>query len=201
MVAATGNAGKLAEIRRLFAGFELTLWAQSEFGIESPEETGDSFAENALIKARHAAKQSRLPAIADDSGLAVDALQGRPGVTSARYAGPDASDRQNVDKLLDELDGVGEEERGASFHCVAVFVAAADDPAPLVAEGIWRGRIAGRPRGSGGFGYDPVFFDPLRARTAAEMTEQEKNSVSHRGRAFVRLAELLAARGQVLCRR
>ena len=195
VVAATGNRGKLAEIRRLFAGLELTLVAQSELGIESPEETGTSFVENALIKARHAASLAGLPAIADDSGLAVPALDGRPGVRSARYAGPRATDAGNIAKLLAELDGRIGDERNASFHCVAVFVASEDDPEPLVAEGVWAGRILEQPRGHGGFGYDPVFCDPASGKAAAEMSAEEKNAASHRGRAFRRLAELLAARG------
>ena len=195
VVAATGNRGKLAEIRRLFAGLDLALVAQSELGIESPEETGTSFIENALIKARHAASLAGLPAIADDSGLAVAALDGRPGVHSARYAGPQASDAGNIAKLLAQLDGLTGDERVAAFHCVAVFVASQDDPEPLVAEGVWAGRILEQPRGRGGFGYDPVFYDPAAGKSAAEMTAEEKNAASHRGRAFRRLAELLAARG------
>ena len=195
VVAATGNRGKLTEIRRLFAGLELALLAQSELGIESPEETGASFIENALIKARHAASIAGLPAIADDSGLAVAALDGRPGVHSARYAGPQASDAGNIAKLLAQLDGLTGDERSAAFYCVAVFVASQDDPDPLVAEGVWAGRILEQPRGHGGFGYDPVFYDPAAGKSAAEMTAEEKNAASHRGRAFRRLAELLAARG------
>lgn len=194
-VAATGNRGKLEEIRRLLAGLELSLTAQSELGIEAPEETGTSFVENALLKARFASARARLPAIADDSGLAVAALQGRPGIHSARYAGPQAADAENIAKLLRELDGLTGDERQASFHCVAVFVASADDPAPLVAEGVWPGRILERPRGRGGFGYDPVFYDPAQAKSAAEMSAEDKNAASHRGRAFRRLAELLAAQG------
>lgn len=195
VVVATGNRGKLQEIRRLLAGLDLALCPQSAFAIGSPEETGASFLENALIKARHASAVAGLPAIADDSGLAVAALQGRPGIHSARYAAPQATDAGNIEKLLRELEGLSGDERSASFHCVAVFVAAPDDPAPLVAEGVWPGRILESPRGRGGFGYDPVFYDPVMARSAAEMSATEKNGVSHRGRAFRRLAELLAARG------
>lgn len=195
VVAATGNRGKLEEIRRLFAGLDFVLTAQSELGIDSPAETGASFAENALIKARHAASLAGLPAIADDSGLAVAALDGRPGIRSARYAGRQATDAGNIAKLLRELDGLTGDERSASFHCVAVFVASKEDPEPLVAEGVWPGRILEHPRGQGGFGYDPVFYDPAAGKAAAEMTAEEKNAASHRGRAFRRLAELLAARG------
>ncbi|HEX2140017.1 MAG TPA: RdgB/HAM1 family non-canonical purine NTP pyrophosphatase [Woeseiaceae bacterium] len=197
VVAATGNPGKLKEIQRLLAGLGLALSPQSDFGIGSPEETGASFLENALIKARHASAVAGYPAIADDSGLAVAFLQGRPGIHSARYAGPRASDRQNIRKLLRELEGLSDDERSASFHCVAVFVASPDDAAPLVAEGVWPGRILESPRGRAGFGYDPVFYDPASAKAAAEMSEAEKNEASHRGRAFRRLAELLAARGVV----
>jgi XTP/dITP diphosphohydrolase len=195
IVAATGNPGKLEEIRRLLARLDISLTAQSELGIESPDETGTSFVENALIKARHASARAGLPAIADDSGLAVEALQGRPGIHSARYAGPEATDTANIGKLLRELEGLTVHARTASFHCVAVFVASSEDPAPLVADGVWPGRILERPRGHGGFGYDPVFYDPAAAKTAAEMSAEEKNAASHRGRAFRRLAELLAARG------
>ncbi|HET6629609.1 MAG TPA: RdgB/HAM1 family non-canonical purine NTP pyrophosphatase [Woeseiaceae bacterium] len=194
-VAATGNRGKLEEIRRLLAPLDIELVAQSELGIEPPEETGASFVENALLKARHAAARARLPAIADDSGLAVDALQGRPGIHSARYAGPQATDAANTGKLLRELEGLSGNERSASFHCVAVCVASAEDSAPLVARGVWPGRILERPRGHGGFGYDPVFYDPAAGKAAAEMSAEEKDAASHRGRAFRRLAELLAARG------
>lgn len=195
VVAATGNRGKLEEIRRLLARLDISLTAQSELGIESPEETGASFVENALIKARHASERAGLPAVADDSGLAVQALQGRPGIHSARYSGPEATDEANIRKLLRELEGLTGHERSASFYCVAVFVASGEDPAPLVAEGVWPGRILERPRGQGGFGYDPVFYDPAAGKAAAEMTAEEKNAASHRGRAFGRLAELLAARG------
>ncbi len=195
VVAATGNRGKLDEIRRLLAGLDMALVAQAELGIESPPETGASFVENALLKARHASARAGCPAIADDSGLAVAALQGRPGIHSARYAGPAATDAANVGKLLRELAGLTGDERSASFHCVAVFVAAPGDPAPIVAEGVWPGRILEHPRGRGGFGYDPVFYVPAVARTAAEMTADEKNAASHRGRAFQRLAQLLRARG------
>lgn len=191
IVVASGNPGKLDEIRQILGGLDAAFLPQSEFGIEAPPETGSTFRENALIKARHAARIARLPAIADDSGLAVDALRGRPGVYSARYAGPGATDRRNIEKLLAELAGLRDDERTASFHCVAVFVAAAEVPSPLVAEGVWPGRILAERRGRGGFGYDPVFYDPALGKTAAEMTAIEKNRVSHRGRAFRALGQLL----------
>lgn len=191
VVVATGNRGKLAEIRELLAGLGMHLVPQDELGVTAAAETGRTFQENALIKARHAAAATGLPAIADDSGLSVDALDGRPGVHSARYAGPGADDRAKVEKLLRELDGVPPARRGASFRCVAVFVRPLAGSAPLVAEGRWDGQIVEAPRGDGGFGYDPVFLDPARGRTAAEMSEAEKNALSHRGQAFRRLAGML----------
>lgn len=191
IVVASSNPGKLDEIRQILDGLDATVLTQSEFGIASPPETGASFRENALIKARHAARIANLPAIADDSGLAVDALHGRPGVHSARYAGPGATDRQNIEKLLAELGGLRDDERTASFHCVAVFVTAEGDSSPLIAEGVWPGRILADCRGRGGFGYDPVFYDPALRKTAAEMTAIDKNRVSHRGRAFRALGKLL----------
>ena len=197
LVAATSNEAKLAEIREILADLALTVASQADFGLEAIDETGATFAENALIKARHAAACAGLPAVADDSGLMVDALGGRPGVFSARYAGEAATDRENIEKLLGELHDVDEARRSASFRCTAAFVASADDPAPLIAEGEWWGRILARPRGSGGFGYDPVFYDPAHGRTAAEMTDAEKNGASHRGQAFRRLAGLLRERGLV----
>lgn len=187
---ASGNRGKLAEILRLLEGLDIELLPQSDFGVEPAEETGDSFEANALIKARHAAAATGLPAIADDSGLAVDALDGRPGVYSARYAGPDASDSDNIDKLLGELSGVDGPQRGASFHCVACFVRPEGGNA-LIAHGQWHGRIAGARRGSGGFGYDPVFIDTGLDLSAAEMDPALKNRRSHRGQALSKLAQLL----------
>lgn len=192
VVLASGNPGKLAEIRALLDGLAIRVLPQSEFGIESPPESGRTFTENALIKARHAAGIAGLPAIADDSGLVVDALDGRPGVYSARYAGTGATDSRNIDRLLAELRDLPDEERKAAFHCVAVYIGQADDPQPLIAEGVWRGRITRERCGSGGFGYDPVFYDPESGQTAAEMAAADKNRVSHRGQAFRRLHELLA---------
>jgi len=194
IVLASGNRGKLAEIRALLEPLGAEVSPQSDFDLPEAVEDGDSFVANALIKARHAAALTGLPAIADDSGLAVDALGGRPGIRSARYAGEDASDDDNIEKLLAELEGVPDERRGAGFHCAAVFVADAGDDAPLVEEGVWRGRILLARRGRGGFGYDPVFFDPDTGRAAAELTREEKNTRSHRGRAFRALAGELAER-------
>lgn len=192
VVVASANPGKLAEIRAVLAGTAVELVPQSALGIEPAAETGATFAENALLKARHAARAAGLPAIADDSGLEVDALGGRPGVLSARYAGEGATDDDNVDCLLADLEGVQGAERRARFCCVAVLVGA-DGGEPTVAKGAWQGVILTARRGSGGFGYDPVFFDPLLGKAAAELTSAEKNRVSHRGRAFRELARRIAA--------
>ena len=187
---ASGNRGKLREIARLLEGLAMTVVPQSVFGVSDADETGDTFEANALIKARHAAAATGLPAIADDSGLAVDALDGRPGVYSARYSGAGATDDSNIDKLLQELDGVADEERGATFHCVACFVEPDSDRA-LIAHGSWRGRIAAARQGDGGFGYDPVFIDDDLGVAAAELSAEEKNRRSHRGKALAELVRLL----------
>ena len=191
---ASGNPGKIREISDLFADLEIEVIPQGRLGIESPEETGTTFVENALLKARYAARQSGLPAMADDSGIAVDALDGRPGVWSARYAGETATDDENLDKLLEELCDVPEEQRGGGFHCAAVLVVPDAATPPLIAEGVWRGTILPVRRGDGGFGYDPVFLDPASGKTGAQMTREEKNRVSHRGQAFARLKVLLQER-------
>ena len=195
-VLATANRGKVAELQALLAesGLGLTLLAQSDLCVSSPEETGTTFIENALLKARHATRATGLPAIADDSGLAVAALGGAPGVKSARFAGPDADDQSNTAKLLAALTGLRRVDRGARFHCVLVALLHADDPAPVIATGDWPGEIAAAPRGTHGFGYDPVFFDPVFGKTAAELSGAEKNAVSHRGMALRRLSELLQKR-------
>lgn len=194
LVIASNNRGKLAEIRQLLDGLDFEVLPQSGFGIEGAEETGATFLENALLKARHAAAGAGLPAVGDDSGLEVAALDDRPGVRSARFAGPSATDDENIARLLGELEGVPEANRHARFRCVAVYVASTDDDAPLVAEASWPGQILERPRGTGGFGYDPVFFVPGLGKTVAEMTADEKNLVSHRGQAFRQLAVLIAER-------
>jgi XTP/dITP diphosphohydrolase len=183
---ATGNPGKIREIARLLHGLGIEIVAQSEFGVSDADETGTTFTENSLIKARHAAEATGLPAIADDSGLSVDALGGAPGVYSARYAG-DAGDESNNDKLLAALEGV--EERGAAFHCVATYVEPAGKP--LVAHGEWRGTILHERQGDGGFGYDPLFFVPECGCSSAELPAEEKNARSHRGQALRQLAELI----------
>jgi XTP/dITP diphosphohydrolase len=181
-VLASSNSGKLAEFRRLLSGTGIELNAL-EHPDSIPVESGTSFVENALIKARHASRLGSQPAIADDSGLCVDALAGAPGVHSARFAGPEASDSENIERLLAELTGIGPDRRGAEFHCVIVALRYPDDPAPIIATGRWRGRITTEPRGSNGFGYDPVFLDPALGLTAAELTAGQKDASSHRARA------------------
>lgn len=190
IVIATGNPGKLREIDVLLRDLGVEVVAQGDLGVEPGPETGDTFVANAIQKAEHAARETGLPAIADDSGLVVDALDGRPGIYSARYAGPGASDEDNVDKLLEELDGV--DERAAHFHCAAVYVRHAGDPEPVVAEASWHGSISHERRGERGFGYDPVFFVPDAGCNSAELSAEDKNSRSHRGMAFCALKEQLA---------
>ena len=194
-VLATSNRGKVAELSALLAeaGLDLRVTAQSELGVSAPAETGATFVENALLKARHAAQSTGLPAIADDSGLAVAALGGAPGIRSARFAGEAADDRANIAKLLAAL-GSASLDRSARFHCVLVALEHAEDPAPLIATGSWAGQIAHAPKGHGGFGYDPVFLVPELGRTAAELEAAEKNRHSHRGAALRRLIELVKNR-------
>jgi XTP/dITP diphosphohydrolase len=189
LVLASANAGKQREFAALLAPLGLELLQQSALAIASIAETGTTFEANALLKARHAARQSGLPALADDSGLEVDALDGRPGVWSARYAGPAASDDDNNARLLAELAGVPPERRGARYRCVLVLVRHAADAAPLMARGTWEGRIAVHPAGQSGFGYDPLFVPEGLERSAAELPVAQKNALSHRGKA---LAALLA---------
>ena len=190
-VLASSNAGKLRELAAILAPFGYELVTQSSLGIDTPPETGVTFAENSLLKARHAAKLSGLPALADDSGIEVDALDGRPGVYSARYAGEHATDQTNLEKMLDELRGVPDERRTARYQCVIAFVRTADDPSPLLAHGTWEGRVLTQPRGTGGFGYDPIFQPTGLDLTAAELPAQEKNQRSHRGEALRALVRLL----------
>lgn len=187
LLIATGNRGKLAEFRDLLGDRGIELVSQGELGIEDPPETGTTFVENAIIKARNAAQRSGLPALADDSGLIVDALGGAPGLISAHYGGVHGDAARNIARLLGELAGVPEAQRTARFHSVIVLLRHADDPAPLIAEGTWEGRILDAPRGSGGFGYDPVFFSPEHGCSAAELDAAVKNRVSHRGRAMAAL--------------
>jgi XTP/dITP diphosphohydrolase len=188
VVVATGNAGKLAEIRHALAGQPVELVAQRDLGITDADETGLTFVENAILKARHAARLTGLPALADDSGLVIDALGGRPGLDSAHYAGRHGDHAANIAKVLAELDGVPAVRRRAHFVAVVVWLRTPEDPDPLIAEGRWHGTILDAPRGAGGFGYDPIFLDPLLDRTAAELDLEAKRRVSHRGQALAALA-------------
>ena len=192
LVLASSNAGKLAELRELL-GERFELHLQSEFGVEDAEETGLSFVENAILKARHASRATGLPALGDDSGLCVDALHGAPGLYSARYAGTHGDSDANIDKLLREIDGIEDPARTARFVCVLALVRHADDPMPLVAEGRWEGRVLRARRGGNGFGYDPVFFSPVHGCSAAELPADVKNRDSHRGQALAALRERLQA--------
>ncbi|MCG7390067.1 XTP/dITP diphosphatase [Pantoea sp. ACRSB] len=191
VVLATGNPGKVRELADLLSAFGLDIVAQTDLGVESAEETGLTFIENAILKARHAAQITGLPAIADDSGLAVDALGGAPGIYSARYAGEAASDRENLEKLLQALETVPDGARQAQFHCVLVYLRHAEDPTPLVFHGSWAGEITRSAAGEGGFGYDPVFYVPELGKTAAELSKTEKGAVSHRGKALTLLLEAM----------
>ncbi|WP_422472896.1 XTP/dITP diphosphatase [Endozoicomonas sp. ALB032] len=189
VVLASGNQGKLRELQQMLSGLDFKVLAQSEFGIDSVEETGLTFIENALIKARNAAKISGLAAIADDSGIEVDALNGQPGIYSARFAGDDATDKANNQKLLQSLDGLPKERRTARFHSVLVYMRHAEDPTPVICHGSWEGYILESPAGNQGFGYDPLFYVPDYNCAAAELSREQKNSISHRAKA---MAQLLA---------
>lgn len=193
LVIASNNKGKIAELTDLLAPLGLQPVAQGELGVSEAEEPAVTFVENAIIKARHAARVTGLPALADDSGLAVDALDGRPGVRSARFAGEEATDNDNVEALLAALKETPEAERSAQFHCVLVYLRHADDPTPIICHGRWPGRILAEPRGQGGFGYDPVFLVPEHGCSAAELTREQKGRISHRGRALASLLDQLRA--------
>ena len=192
IVLASSNLGKIKEIQAILAGHLIV--PQSVFSVMDAEETGSTFVENAIIKARNAALHCKLPSIADDSGLVVDALKGAPGVISARYAGVDASDQDNVIKLLQELEGIPDEQRTARFICVMVFMEHAEDPFPVIAQGVWEGRILNHAIGTNGFGYDPVFWVPEHKCASAELSAVDKNSISHRGQALRSLTTLIKAR-------
>lgn len=189
-VLASGNKGKLREINQLLSGLHIEAMPQNEFNVPDVEETGLTFVENAIIKARNAAQHSSLSALADDSGIEVDALNGEPGIYSARYAGKGASDEDNLLKLLAALKDVPEAERTARFQCVMVYMAHANDPTPLICQGTWEGRILYEPRGDNGFGYDPVFFVPTHDCSAAELESDIKNQLSHRGQALKKFLAL-----------
>jgi len=194
LVIATGNAGKLREFRSLLAGSPFELTCSAELGLPAPDEAGATFLANALLKARHAAVLSGSAAIADDSGLEVDALNGAPGIYSARYAGLGADDAANNAKLMHALAGLPLEQRRARYRCALVFIETAADAKPVIAEADWQGFILDAPRGGGGFGYDPYFWLPDLGRTAAELHPSEKNRLSHRGKALRALRDLMAAR-------
>ena len=196
-VLASANPGKLRELAELLAPLAVRLIPQAELGIRPATETGSTFLENALLKARHAAHHARLPALADDSGIEVDALGGRPGVWSARFAGEGSSDEQNLRRLLAELHDVPDGFRQARYQCVIVWVRAPSDPAPVIAQGAWEGSIAHTPRGRGGFGYDPVFLPAGEHRTAAELSSIENNALSHRGKALRALVAMLDSGGYI----
>ncbi|MBF2759718.1 MAG: RdgB/HAM1 family non-canonical purine NTP pyrophosphatase [Ectothiorhodospiraceae bacterium AqS1] len=201
IVLASANSGKLAEIRARLAALgdnAPILSAEDPFSGKPPLEDAPTFVENALIKARAACASTGLPAIADDSGIAVDALGGEPGIRSARYAGEGASDRENIARLLERLQGVGPTMRGAAFVCAIVFMRNENDPCPLICEGRWVGRILEAPVGQAGFGYDPIFFDDALGKSAAELFLEEKNAVSHRGQALDRLIRHLESQGSLL---
>ena len=191
VVLASGNKGKLREFRELLATVDFDVVPQSEFDVPDAPETGLSFVENAIIKARHAARLSGLPAIADDSGLEVAYLNGAPGIYSARFAGADATDETNNKKLLELLEGVSEEHRTARFQCLLVFMRHADDATPLICQGTWEGVITDKPVGRHGFGYDPLFFIREQNCTSAQLTKEVKNTLSHRARAMRQLLDKL----------
>ena len=195
IVLASGNQGKLRELNQALAALALEVVPQSAFGVTDAVEDGLSFVENALIKARHASRLSGLPALADDSGLAVDYLQGAPGIYSARYAGAGADDAANNAKLLEALAGVPTAQRTARFHCLLVLVRHPEDPVPLICQGCWEGVILNQARGSNGFGYDPLFYVPSAGCCSAELAPQQKNRLSHRGQAVAELVRRLSARG------
>ncbi|MFV8460489.1 XTP/dITP diphosphatase [Vibrio campbellii] len=191
IVLATGNQGKVREMADILSEFGFDVVAQSEFNVSEVAETGTTFIENAIIKARHAAKETGLPAIADDSGLEVDYLNGAPGIYSARYSGEGATDKQNIEKLLDAMQGVETEKRTARFHCVLVLMRHENDPTPLVCHGKWEGQILTEEHGENGFGYDPVFFVPEDNCASAELNPSRKKQLSHRGKALASLFKAL----------
>jgi XTP/dITP diphosphohydrolase len=195
---ASSNPGKLREINQILGGLGMEVLPQSDFDVPDADETGLTFVENSILKARHAAQLTGLPAIADDSGLEVDALKGAPGIYSARYSsgpggsGPGATDEKNLQKLLEDLKDVPESERTARFQCLMVFMAHAQDPTPLICQGTWEGRILFEPRGEGGFGYDPIFYVPSEDCASAELAPEVKNRLSHRGQALTKLVAALS---------
>lgn len=190
VVLASGNKGKLVELQNALDSFNVELIPQTQFDVESAEETGLTFIENAILKARHASKITGLPALSDDSGLEVDALLGAPGIYSARFAGIDCSDEQNNLKLLNELKDISGEKRTARFHCILVYVRHWQDPTPIICQGSWEGEIKTELQGEGGFGYDPLFFVPELKLSAAQLTKEQKSKISHRGQAIKQLNQI-----------
>jgi XTP/dITP diphosphohydrolase len=193
IVLASSNAGKVCEINEMLAGHAVRIVSQSEFNVPEVAETGLTFVENALLKARNAARHTGLPAIADDSGIELDALNGHPGIYSARYAGPGASDADNLKKLIDDVKKLPEDKRQCRFVCLMVYLRHAEDPIPLIAEGLWEGTALTMPHGTNGFGYDPIFYVPNHHCTSAELPPETKNKLSHRGLALRRLVAQLQA--------
>ncbi|AOY89000.1 non-canonical purine NTP pyrophosphatase, RdgB/HAM1 family [Marinobacter salinus] len=193
LVIASNNPGKIAELTELLAPLGMVPFAQGELGVGEADEPAITFVENAILKARHAARETGLPALADDSGLTVDCLGGLPGVRSARYAGDKATDQDNVTALLEAMQNVPDDERNAQFHCVLVYLLHAKDPTPIVCHGRWPGSILRVPQGESGFGYDPIFLVPEHGCSAAELSRPEKSRISHRGRALAKLVEQLRA--------
>jgi XTP/dITP diphosphohydrolase len=193
IVLASNNTGKVREINQLLASEQITVVPQKDFNIPDAIEDGLSFVENAIKKARHASSLSGLPAIADDSGIEVDALNGAPGIYSARFAGPDASDEENLNKLLDRLREVPEARRSARFQCLLVYMRHSEDPTPIICQGTWEGRILLEPQGENGFGYDPIFYVPSHDCSSAQLDPETKNSLSHRGQALKKLLQALSA--------
>ena len=191
IVFATSNVGKIAEIQTAFQPLNIEIIPQSQFDLKEVEETASTFVENALLKARCAAEKSHLPALADDSGLMVDALNDAPGIYSARYAGENADPKANIQKLLNALKEIPQEKRTARFYCVLVYLRYPTDPCAIICEGIWKGSILFEPKGDKGFGYDPVFYVPSHHCSAAELPLEEKNQISHRGQALRKIAKLL----------
>ncbi|GMQ90885.1 MAG: XTP/dITP diphosphatase [Gammaproteobacteria bacterium] len=187
VVLASNNTGKLREMQQILSPLEFAVVPQGEYGVTEVDETGLTFVENAILKARHAAKTTGLPAIADDSGLEVDALHGAPGIYSARYAGSNSTDQQNLEKLLQQLIDIPEDMRTARFQCLIVYMRHALDPTPVICQGTWEGRILTSPRGDHGFGYDPVFYVPGHDCSSAELAPETKNALSHRGQALKKL--------------
>ena len=197
IVLATGNEGKVKEFKQMLLGQAFDVLPQSEFNVSDVEETGLTFVENAILKARHAAEISGLPAIADDSGIEVDALEGAPGIYSARFAGIGASDKDNLNKLLRDIDNVDDQLRTARFQCLLVMMRHATDPTPIICQGTWEGKLLRAPVGENGFGYDPIFWLNDLGCTSAELAPEKKHVLSHRGQALRQLVSLLKVSGQV----